>query len=93
MAQEFAEAFYKSAGWRKFREWYIAGKFGLCEKCGRPGKILHHKILLTPFNISDPEITMNPANVEYLCKDCHEAEHHAGFDADGRPVPENYWRG
>ena len=46
MAQEFAAAFYKSAEWRKFREWYIASRFGLCEKCGQPGKILHHKILL-----------------------------------------------
>ncbi|MBO7405315.1 MAG: HNH endonuclease [Clostridia bacterium] len=38
-------------------------------------------------------ITLNPENVELLCKRCHEAEHHAHFDADGHPVPENYWRG
>ncbi len=93
MAQDFSTAFYKSAEWLHFREWVIADRLGLCERCGQPGKILHHKILLTPYNIRDPRVTMNPDNVEYLCKECHEAAHHAGFDADGRPVPENYWRG
>jgi len=92
VAQDFAAAFYKSKAWREFRAAYFA-RVLLCERCGRPGKILHHKILLTPENIVNPLITLNPENVELLCKDCHEAEHHAHFDADGHPVPENYWRG
>lgn len=92
MAQEFAKSFYRSAKWRKLRDVYIKSVFGLCEECGRPGYIVHHKILLTPWNISDPDVALNPTNLIYLCKECHEKEHHSGFDADGRPVPENYWR-
>lgn len=91
MAQEFAEKFYKSSKWLKLRSWYIKTVYGLCERCGEPGRILHHKILLTPYNINDPEVSLNPENLIYVCKDCHETLHHVPFDAEGRPVPDNVW--
>lgn len=91
MAQSFSKKFYNSDGWQAFREWYIGEVGGVCERCGEPGLILHHRILLTPYNVGDPTVTMNPANVMFVCKDCHERLHHSGFDENGRPVPENYW--
>jgi len=92
MAQEFAKKFYKSAEWQRLRTWYIRSVFGLCEKCGNPGKILHHKVFLTPYNITDPSVSLNPDNLIYLCKDCHELTHHSRFDASGRPLPPQVWK-
>lgn len=75
MAKEWAKAFYKSKVWQQCREGYIASVFGLCERCQRPGYIVHHKELLTPQNINDPEVTLNWEKLEYLCQDCHNKEH------------------
>jgi len=83
VAQEWAKAFYKSGAWLKCRAAYIQSVFGLCEKCGRPGWIVHHKIKLTPGNINDPNVTLNWDNLEYLCQDCHNREHGGGSTADG----------
>lgn len=53
--------------------------FGLCERCGKPGKILHHKIILTPRNIDNPNVTLNWGRLQYLCHDCHEQIHNDSF--------------
>ena len=102
MAQRFAKNFYQSKAWLDCRESYIASVFGLCERCATkdrttPGLILHHKILLTPSNIHDPEITLNHKHLCFLCLDCHNQEHGAGdvgvireglmFDDDGNVIP------
>lgn len=73
MAQDFAKAFYGSKAWLQCRLSYIASVFGLCEQCRKPGYIVHHKIKLTTENINDPMITLNHANLQYLCIECHNA--------------------
>ena len=52
-------------------------------KCARCGKIYdisklrtHHITELTLDNINDPHITLNPNNLEVICHDCHNKEHH-----------------
>ena len=40
-----------------------------------PAEEVHHKIKLTPENLANPGIALNHANLEALCKDCHQAEH------------------
>ncbi len=75
MAKDFAEAFYKSAAWLHCRASYIEHVHGLCERCHRPGYIVHHKCYLNPDNITDPDVTLNWDNLEYLCLDCHNREH------------------
>ncbi len=87
----FAEKFYKSKAWRKCRDAFFVFKHGLCERCGDPGKIVHHRIELTPDNINDPDITLNWELLELTCQDCHNKEHHSSdvvaeglmFDANG----------
>lgn len=67
----------------------------LCERCGEPAKIVHHKIWLTPKNIHEQSITLCWDNLEALCQDCHNKEHHAknvrakryAFTADGELIP------
>ena len=76
----FADDFYTSWVWRRCAEDYKKKVGGLCERCRRKGEIaiaeqVHHKIRLTPENINKPEITLNWANLEALCLDCHKKEH------------------
>lgn len=74
MAKDFAKKFYKSKEWRECRESYIIKVHGLCERCMRPGKILHHKIKLSPENINNPDVVLNHDNLEFLCQTCHNAD-------------------
>ena len=75
MAKDFARAFYQSVQWQRCRAAYIEQVHGLCEICGRPGLIVHHKIKLSPANIDNPDITLSWDNLMYLCQDCHNAIH------------------
>lgn len=63
------ERFYNSKAWRECRDAYFASQYGLCERCGSPGLIVHHKIVLTLVNISDPNVTLNWENLELLCEE------------------------
>lgn len=40
-----------------------------------PGVIVHHRIHLTPQNITNPMIVLNWNNLELLCRECHAKEH------------------
>ena len=92
--KDYAERFYKSQAWQQCRAAYASERRGLCERClargvFSPGEIVHHKIHLTPENISDPTITLNFDNLELLCRLCHADEHQRALrrfrvDASGR---------
>lgn len=80
MAKDFAKSFYASTQWQRARALKVKQARGLCERCLRrgivsAGKIVHHKVYLTPDNIQRPEVALNPAMLELLCQDCHNAEH------------------
>lgn len=94
--REFAQAFYKSQAWKKTAAEYTKAAAGLCERClerGRisPGEIVHHRVWLTPENISDPDIALGWKNLQLVCRKCH-GEIHAGekrysVDERGRVAP------
>lgn len=92
--REFARKFYNSREWHKARQSYISHVHGLCERCGRPGKIVHHKTYITPMNMNNPDITLSFNNLEYVCHYCHNEEHLKSrvierglmFDEDGQVV-------
>lgn len=71
----WAKIFYRSKAWRTTRQAYFIEKHGLCERCGAPGVIVHHKIYLTPTNINNPSISLNAKYLELLCRECHNREH------------------
>lgn len=77
MAKDWAIGFYKSKAWQDCRESFIKSKFGICERCERPGDIVHHKEYLTPNNINNLDVTLKWDNLELLCQDCHNKEHHS----------------
>ena len=76
----YAKKFYKSSAWLKCRASYILLRHGLCERCEGVGKIVHHTVYLTPYNIHDPNIALNHELLELLCQDCHNKEHHGSSD-------------
>lgn len=80
MAKDYAVSFYESVKWRKCRDSYAASKYYVCERCGKAGTIVHHKIYITPANINDPNITLNWDNLELLCAACHNKEHKSSDD-------------
>lgn len=69
------EAFYNSKKWRRVSAAYLSSKHYLCERCGKPAQICHHKKWLNESNVNNPEIALNFENLEALCIDCHNAEH------------------
>lgn len=94
--KEYAEQFYKSRAWQRCREAYLKEKRGLCERCLKdgkinPGVIVHHKINITPENITNPEIVLCFDNLELLCRVHHAEAHGSGrrytVDEAGRIAP------
>jgi len=84
IVKEWAEDFYKSKSWRQCRESYIKTQQGICERCSQIAQIVHHKTYLTPNTINDPTITLSYTNLEALCQDCHNLEHHGRETANPR---------
>ena len=84
MAKEYAKGFYTSVAWRQTQAAYMQSKCYLCERCGRPARVVHHKIYITPLNINNPDITLNFSNLEALCHECHNNEH----KGKGEPIAE-----
>ncbi|MWC26645.1 HNH endonuclease signature motif containing protein [Paenibacillus sp. MMS18-CY102] len=73
-------SFYTSSKWRNLRLNLILERGHRCQRCGddifRPIDIIgHHIIELTPENVHDYNISLNPSNIELICYDCHNKEH------------------
>ena len=91
--------FYRGKAWRQLSKSFLMSKYYICERCGRPAEIAHHKIHLTAGNVIDPDISLNPGNLEALCIDCHNTEHFGSggataaglaFDENGDIIPQYY---
>lgn len=75
------------------RKLFLTSKAYICERCEDVGNIAHHKIYLNEDNINDPYTSLGFDNLECLCPNCHNKEHHKGerkvcytFDKDGNIV-------
>ena len=88
MARDFAKSFYNSKEWELTRDFILRRDKFLCVKCGRPAEEVHHIKHLSPQNIGDVSITMNPENLISLCRECHFNEH-KGEHGRGRMVRES----
>lgn len=92
--KEFARAFYQSKAWKATRDAYLKSRLGLCERCGNPGEIVHHRRRITHRTVNDPAVTLDWANLELLCRSCHAYEHEGSaptasgvrFDENGDTV-------
>ena len=84
--------FYQSKAWKLTKNNVWLKQNLLCARCHQPvyvdgirewlpkdkrrRGIVHHKVWLDEKNIYDDDITLSEKNLEGLCKDCHEKEHH-----------------
>ncbi|HEX2986084.1 MAG TPA: HNH endonuclease [Caproiciproducens sp.] len=82
MAQyDILKSFYNSTRWRKFRESIIAERGPVCVDChkiianSKEIELDHDPIELTPENVNDVMISLNPDNVKVRCHDCHNKRH------------------
>lgn len=78
--KEYAKTFYSSKAWKDTRKAYTNYRRGLCEIClakgvYKPGEIVHHKVHISPQNITDPTVTLNWDNLQLVCRDCHAKIH------------------
>ena len=91
----FAKPFYKSKAWQEARSVVMDRAHGLCERCMargelKPADVVHHVVPLTPENMGDPSVSLNPDRLMALCHDCHtEVHQELGVGAmNGRKVEE-----
>ncbi|SMC63457.1 AAA family ATPase [Sporomusa malonica] len=85
------KSFYASTRWIKFRAMIIAERGMKCEKCLKlittdKDAELDHIIELTPDNVHDVSISLNPDNVRLLHHDCHDARHNRFGNVKGKQV-------
>jgi hypothetical protein len=74
------KTFLASETWQKFRLLIVSQRGLICEHCGnlvtRAKELtLHHIIELTPENVHDVLISLNPGNVLVVHHDCHNKIH------------------
>jgi len=87
------QSFYASEAWQKFRMLIINQRGLRCEYCGElvtkaSDLTLHHsEIEMTPENVNDALIALNPDNVMVVHHDCHNKIHNRfGYQASSRSV-------
>lgn len=75
MARGKHKKFYASKQWRELREMVMNRDHRLCYLCSEPACIVHHIKWITPHNVDDMKVTLNPDNLLCLCLDCHNKVH------------------
>ena len=71
MAKDFAKAFYHSKQWKSVRRQVLDRDLYTCQECYSRAEEVHHIKELTPANIDDWNIALNPNNLKCLCHKCH----------------------
>lgn len=87
--------FYRSRDWREFRETFLAQRLArdgeyIDDETGeiildRSKAVLHHKIHLTNENVNNPNISLNPENIELVSDQTH-LKLHDRFNCLGRKI-------
>lgn len=78
--KDFERKFYGRISWKNCRAFVWSRDRGLCVDCLKAGRYtaaeeVHHIVELTPENVDQPEISLNPDNLVSLCRRCHRARH------------------
>lgn len=92
MSYGIRKDFYNSKAWKVVRKNIWIKQNLLCARCHKPVYvdgiseyipkdkrrvgIVHHKIYLDNMNVANDSIALSEDNLEGLCKECHELEHH-----------------
>ena len=92
MSYGIRKDFYNSKAWKQVKNNVWLKQHLLCNRCHKPVYvdglcdylpkekrrigIVHHKIYLNNENVLDDAIALDENNLEGICKECHELEHH-----------------
>ena len=92
MSYGVRKEFYNSKVWKDTKNNVWLKQHLLCNRCGKPVYvdgisewipkdkrrigIVHHIIYLNDTNVYDDSIALDENNLEGICKECHEEEHH-----------------
>ena len=95
MAKDFSRKLYSSKAWKDCRKEVLRRDLYTCAYCYGRASEVHHVIELTPENINDISIALNPDNLISVCHDCHAKITLGGgdiregyvFDDNGNVVP------
>ena len=101
--KDFAKGFYNTKAWQRLRDQVWKRDKGLCQWCLnkgiiRQGEEVHHLVELTPENIHDESVSLNPDNLVTLCRECHgTTKRNRGerytVDELGRVIPKEQYTG
>lgn len=83
MAKSFSKRFYSSKLWLDCRAMVLRRDLFTCAYCYSRASEVHHIKELTPENINNINIALNPDNLVSLCHDCHD-KMTKGFTGDTR---------
>lgn len=93
------ESFYSQTAWKKLRSYIIAERIArdgelLCDYCHGSivapyDAICHHVIPLNEMNVGNPEISLNPDNIQVVHHNCHNQIH--GRVGNGRRAVYLVW--
>lgn len=80
MSDNKLHRFYCSKAWRDLSHRLKVERGGKCERTGKVftdmSKLIgHHKIELTEDNVDEPQVALNPDNIEIISFDEHNKEH------------------
>jgi 5-methylcytosine-specific restriction endonuclease McrA len=83
--------FYHSKNWLMVSKMKLLECNYTCNKCGKYGNHVHHKIPITDTNVGDTNITLSSDNLVVLCQECHNKVHGRGenkavFDSSGNLI-------
>lgn len=78
--KDFAKKLYSSKAWKNVRDVVKKRDAYLCQDCLRsgmytPAEEVHHIVELTPENVNNPLVSLNPDNLISLCRECHRKRH------------------
>jgi len=68
---KYRKLLYETAEYQAFLFEVRARACGLCERCGKTGREVHHRIRV----YDDPSLSLSVDNGELLCKRCHNLHH------------------
>lgn len=110
MSYGIRKDFYNSKAWKTVRKNVWIKQQLLCNRCYKPvyvdgiskyipkeqrrTGIVHHIKYLNDTNVNDDSVALDMNNLEGICKECHEKEHHKDtvtrnevmFDKDGNLI-------
>jgi 5-methylcytosine-specific restriction endonuclease McrA len=71
------QQFYHSRAWKRLSRAFLSSRNYICEVCGNPAELAHHKKHITPQNLGNPEITLNAEMLQAVCINCHNTIHYS----------------